>query len=280
MATSRQKANGKSKQRESYIHDYKSAHARYIAERTAAAEAAFFLPYLRSGMTLLDCGCGVGTITIGLVEAVAPTKVVGIDIAESQIDTARSNAADRGISNLSFETENVYQLSYADNLFDAVFSNSLMEHLNDPVKAAKEMYRVLKPEGIVGIRSSDIAGALLSPSDPLLDKALDLYVKFRLHNGGKPYIARRQRAILREAGFKKTKATVSVLCWGTTEDTTSFVEVLVEEFAGPKIMEQLTQLGWTDKSHFEKTAEALIKWSEHADSFFALLFCEAVGWKT
>jgi cyclopropane fatty-acyl-phospholipid synthase-like methyltransferase len=45
-----------------------------LAHRTAAKEGAFFLPYLRPGMRLLDLGCGPGSITLGLAEAVAPGR--------------------------------------------------------------------------------------------------------------------------------------------------------------------------------------------------------------
>ena len=47
--------------------------------RTAAENAAFFLPYLRPGLRLLDVGSGPGSITLGLAEAVAPGEAVGIE---------------------------------------------------------------------------------------------------------------------------------------------------------------------------------------------------------
>ena len=50
-----------------------------LALRTAAKEGAFFLRFLRPGMRVLDLGCGPGSITLGLAEAVAPGEVVGID---------------------------------------------------------------------------------------------------------------------------------------------------------------------------------------------------------
>ena len=48
--------------------------------RTANQQAAFVLPYLHSGMNLLDVGCGPGTITMGLAKVVAPGQVVGVDL--------------------------------------------------------------------------------------------------------------------------------------------------------------------------------------------------------
>ena len=69
-----------------------------FAARTASREAAFFLPYLRSGTQVLDVGCGPGSITLGLAEAVAPGSVVGIDFQPAQIKQARASAAERAVA--------------------------------------------------------------------------------------------------------------------------------------------------------------------------------------
>jgi ubiquinone/menaquinone biosynthesis C-methylase UbiE len=53
---------------ETYTHTDSTVATDHMSRRAAASHAAFFLPYLRSGMSLLDCGCGVGTITISLAE--------------------------------------------------------------------------------------------------------------------------------------------------------------------------------------------------------------------
>ena len=47
-------------------------------------------------MSLLDCGCGPGTITIGLAEVLAPGRVVGIDLYEPRLEQARALAAPTG----------------------------------------------------------------------------------------------------------------------------------------------------------------------------------------
>src|SRR5262249_35729710 len=59
-----------------------------LAARTASREAAFLVPYLHSGMQLLDVGCGPGSITLGLAEIVAPGWAVGIDLQSAQIEQA------------------------------------------------------------------------------------------------------------------------------------------------------------------------------------------------
>ncbi len=65
------------KHEERYTHGYSSGVVQYLADRTAVREAAFFLPHLCPGISLLDCGCGPGTITVDLAEVVTPGKGSG-----------------------------------------------------------------------------------------------------------------------------------------------------------------------------------------------------------
>src|SRR5437870_3093703 len=85
-----------------------------IAQRTAADQAEFFLPYLHSGMRLLDCGSGPGSITLDLAETVAPGEVVGIDLQPWQVELARALAIERGVGNVRFEVGDIYHLPFPD----------------------------------------------------------------------------------------------------------------------------------------------------------------------
>ena len=89
------------KAEQEYVFDYDSAiSAEYHASRTAQTHASWFLPYLRPGMTLLDCGCGSGSITVGLAHAVEPGEVTGIDISDVVIKRACERAIANKISNI------------------------------------------------------------------------------------------------------------------------------------------------------------------------------------
>src|SRR5947209_7496808 len=119
---------------EQYTPGYSANASAFMAQRSASSHAAYFLPHLHAGLSLLDCGCGPGTITLGLAQAVAPGRVVGTDAGDSQIAQARQFATEQGRSNVEFRTASVYDLPFAAGEFDAVFSNALMEHLSDPAR--------------------------------------------------------------------------------------------------------------------------------------------------
>lgn len=99
------------------------------ATRTADQQAAFVLPHLRPGMNLLDVGCGPGTITLGLAQAVAPGQVIGIDHDATHIQAARAQLAQEELDNVSFQMGNALSLPFEDGIFDAAFENDMLTHL-------------------------------------------------------------------------------------------------------------------------------------------------------
>ena len=118
--------------RAGYVPGYGTAAGQYMAVRTAFNSADFFLPHLRPGMNVLDCGCGSGTITIGLAEAVSPGEVVGVDHEPVQVEQARALAAERGVDGVRFETADLFALPFADGTFDAAFAHAVLMHVGDP----------------------------------------------------------------------------------------------------------------------------------------------------
>ena len=119
------------------------AWSRAVHVRRTGAVAAFLAPHLRGGMRLIDCGCGPGSITVDLAQAVAPGRAIGVDLREDALIHGRTLARERGIASVAFHAASVYRLPYADGSFDAAFACAVLQHLAAPLAALKEIRRVL-----------------------------------------------------------------------------------------------------------------------------------------
>lgn len=133
----------------SYLHGH---HATVLSShlwRTAENSAAYLLDRLRPGRTLLDVGCGPGTITADLAERVAPGTVTGIDSNPGVLEQAERTARERGLTNVEYAVADVFALDFPDDSFDVVHAHQLMQHLPDPVRALRELRRVCRPGGVL-----------------------------------------------------------------------------------------------------------------------------------
>jgi ubiquinone/menaquinone biosynthesis C-methylase UbiE len=115
-----------------------------MTARSAGLHARFFLRHLALGLSVLNLGCGPGSITVGLTTAVAPSTVTGLDSSSGQLATARRAADALGLDNLRFSEGSCYELDLPECSVDRVFAHALIEHLARPAAALREAYRVLR----------------------------------------------------------------------------------------------------------------------------------------
>jgi ubiquinone/menaquinone biosynthesis C-methylase UbiE len=264
---------------EHYVPGYSPATIQHHAGRTAAQQAAFFLPYLRPGMSLLDCGCGPGTITIGLAQSVAPGQVLGIDIEPSLVERANVLSKEQAISNVRFKVANVFALPFSESSFDAVFASALLHHLTQPIRALKEMRRVLKPGGVIGIRNTDIGGRIIGPANHGLEDYYNLYERIWKHHGSDHRFGRHLRRLLRQAGFVRIEASASYDCYGRPEDTRELAQSQIARIKSTAAFDEAVEAGWVDRARLDEMIAAWRKWGEDPDAFCADARCEVVGWK-
>lgn len=126
----------------------------YIAERFAETrtslwqEFEYFRPYLRSGATILDVGCGPGRL-IKLFEGL-PVQYTGIDNSAKLLEKAQQYAGRFPNVASSFKLAEMTELSYPADHFDFVFCIATLHHLPTrtlQLQSLREMARVLKPGG-------------------------------------------------------------------------------------------------------------------------------------
>lgn len=101
---------------------------------------------LRWGHRVLDLGSGTGYPALLAAQVVGPEgQVVGIDLAEGMLAAAERKAKRIGLSNVTFHTGDVTNLSFDPSSFDAVTSRFCLMFLPDIPRAVAEVTRVLKP---------------------------------------------------------------------------------------------------------------------------------------
>ncbi len=262
-----------------YGYDVPEVQKRYIS-REAAPVTDFFLPHVQSGMTLLDCGCGPGTITLGLAQAVAPGQTVGIDLEPSMIERANGFARERQVDNVRFQVANICDLPFPDASFDAVFTCAVLEHLSDPVQALQEIGRVLTPGGVVGAISTDWGEPLISPPSDAVRQFFQLFEQGFNHYGGSLNRGRHLRAMLRQAGFDVSEFLVSYASSTTPQAVQSAVQGYIDWMENVPLFDQAITLGWVDRPALEEIEAGMRQWSKHPDALLALGRCKAIGRKT
>ena len=262
-----------------YTFGYTTAATEMMAARSAKTHAAFFLNQVRPGMRVLDCGCGPGSITLGLAEVAAPGEAFGIDLASSQVALARTEAARRDIKNVHFETADVCHLPFPDGSFDAVFGHTILMQFNNPRPVLTEAWRVLKPGGVAGFREYASDGNLYEPPDGARSKCMALFGRVLERNGGDPRVGRRLGGLLHEAGFRQVTTSASFEVAGTREAKRVFYDRWARVCEEAEWMRQAISLGWVSNEERQALVTALRDEGATPGAFGASAFCEALGWK-
>jgi ubiquinone/menaquinone biosynthesis C-methylase UbiE len=109
--------------------------------RANGIEASVF-----SGKRCLDAGCGGGRGSILMAQSGA-REVVGVDLSETNVRTCRMRAAQKGLTNLTFQQHSLADLPFEDETFDLVWCNGVLHHITEPDRGLGEIARVLKRGG-------------------------------------------------------------------------------------------------------------------------------------
>ena len=261
-----------------YTHGHHESVLRSHRSRTAQNSAAYLLPRVVAGQSLLDVGCGPGTITADLAERVAPGTVTAVEVSAEVVAMAEEEVARRGIDNVRFAVSNVHALDFPDDSFDVVHAHQVLQHVADPVLALKEMRRVCKPGGVVAARDGDYGGFRWFPEVPELDEWLRLYQALATSNGGHPDAGRRLRGWALEAGFPEESVTSSASSWVFAEEAERrwWAGLWADRTTKSSTATQYVEKGFAHVEELDAVAAGWHTWAARRDGWFNVVHGEII----
>lgn len=262
---------------DNYVHGHHESVLRSHSVRTIDNSAAYLIPHLEPGRSLLDVGCGPGTITVEFAQRLAPGNVVGIDAASEVIGKAAALVEETGLDNCTVQTGDTYALDFADNTFDIVHAHQVLQHVRNPVAALREMRRVARPGGVVAVRDADYGGFTWAPPDPMLDRWLDIYHQITASNEVEADAGRYLLGWVQEAGFTEVTMTASTWVYATPEQRQWWGGLWADRARQSTYATEATSLGLADAAGLEAIAEAFRTWSTQVSGVFFIPHGEIIA---
>jgi ubiquinone/menaquinone biosynthesis C-methylase UbiE len=192
----------------------------YWREQLAPAQTALLeMARLKPGDRVLDIACGTGLVTFPAADAVGPGgAVLATDLSQSMVTLVEQSAASRNLPHVSARRMDAETLDADDASFDVALCALGLMYVPDPVAAAKEMARVLKPGGravaAVWGKRDRCGWAEIFPIVDSRVKSEVCPLFFQLGNG------ETLRATFEQAGFTdiQTRRLDTLLCYSSPDD--------------------------------------------------------------
>lgn len=180
---------------------------RILGRRTLERDHRCLVPFLRPGLSVLDVGCGTGSITAGVARAVGPHgSVIGVDRDEALLERARTEHA--SLSNLQFAQGDATTLAFRAQ-FDVVTAARTLQWIAEPALAISKMKEAAKPSGVVVALDYNHTNNEWVPDPPReFQLFYDAFLAWRRSNGWDNQMADRLPDLFRAAGLVDVTSSV------------------------------------------------------------------------
>lgn len=238
---------------------------------------------VQPGDRVLDIGSGLGQLTRGMARAIgSPGYVLGIEREAKQIAEAVRQAREAGEENLvEFRQGNAYDPPLRDSewgTIDVAHARFVLEHVPDPLRVVRSMFRAVKPGGRVVLEDDDHDVLRLSPEPTHFRVFWDAYVKTYEHVGNDPFVGRKLVSILHQAGAEPVRNTW--IFFGTCKGQDNFAAA-VTNFNGIVHFSRrdIVNAGLLDAKTFDAFEAEFQDWSQRPDAALWYAICFAEGRK-
>ena len=217
---------------------------------------------LNDGMSVLELGSGPGFITEQLLTLVPTSPITCVEIDRTLLDQAEQHLHHTANGRVRFVEGSVMDTHLESHQFDVAYARLLFQHLPDPIGAAKEIWRVLKPGGKLVIYDidDDLLG-LFQPPLPEFAPVLAAFGQRQAARGGNRHIGRSLWRILTAAGFR----TIELEVVGS-HSAGSGVEPFLQHIH-PDRMRSLVKGGLLSEEDLERFRAALTAWAALPDAY-------------
>jgi len=257
---------------ETYTHGHHESVLAAHRWRTIHNSAHYLEPHLLPGRSLLDVGCGPGTITAEFAERLSPGRVVGVDAAPDALA-----AAGELETTAEFILGDAYALPFDDGSFDVVHTHQTLQHVQDPVAMLREMVRVSRDGGMVAAREVDYSATTWFPLLPGLE--LWLYVVRRVHraNGGEPDAGRHLTSWARDAHLPSPRITASAWAFSTAQERAWWGGAWAERALHSRFATDAVEGGHATPDELQSISDAWRTWAADERGFFTMTHTELLA---
>jgi SAM-dependent methyltransferase len=216
------------------------------AQRRLRRRFLRFVP-VRAGARVLEVGCGSGVVVRDLAALVGRRgEVVGVDSSRAVLAAARRLCRPiAGGGRVVLRAGDGTRLPFAADRFDVALAVTVILHVAEPIAVVREMARVTRPGGRVGLQDQDFGMvAVTHPDQALTDHILDGVVR---HIYQEPHSGRRLPGLLREAGLADVRLLTDVFQdTGLDPWTKTFLERRAEYAVSFGLVDTTTAQRWLD----------------------------------
>jgi len=185
-----------------YVHGYSKREMRRLREQSAIlSDLLHDGTRYEPGRRVLEAGCGVGAQSVILAARSPEARFTAVDLSAESIARAKAAVRSSGHAAGTFLRADIHALPFEDGAFDSVFVCFVLEHLDDPGAALRELKRVLRSGGDITVIEGDHGSCFWHPETAASRRVWECMIRAQALHGHDSRIGRRLTPLLRGAGF-------------------------------------------------------------------------------
>ncbi|OQO07519.1 hypothetical protein B0A48_07216 [Cryoendolithus antarcticus] len=245
--------------------------------RTAHNSAAYLLPTLEklcattANPTMLDVGCGSGTITASFAQHFPTLRITAVDLSPEILARAKDHAETIGVADrITFKPANVYDLTATigtETQFDVVHAHQMLVHLSEPVKALQQLISVAKPGGWLACRDICMRTFSFYPDTTIMHSWTRLQIATHDAAGGSSNAGASLAAWAVQAGASRDKVKLGMGSWmyASPQEREVWGGTFRDRIRGGAMRSKALELGIASEAEMEEMAREWERWIENVD---------------